>query len=124
LQQGGWVSYFQEKNIILSLLKGAVLFFLIFGLFCLFFYALGAGQGFTDKTQNLLLRIMTDSGIALAIFSVCAFFFSLPRVIHSPRIFAILGIGVYLILCALGILAALFASFITAAAEGNTGGSI
>jgi hypothetical protein len=99
--------------------RRAAVFFLCLCCFSLFLYAAGARQGFTDKTQLLLLRLSLNLGLVLSVSSVLGIFSCFPLLRRGPRLSLILGMGAYLCLCAFGLGVSLLASFIIAAAGGN-----
>jgi hypothetical protein len=108
-----------NKRIFFTLLKGGILFFLGLCLFSLFLYAAGTRQGFTDRTQLLLLRLSRDLGFALSFCSAWGLIFCFFRISRGPRLRLVLGIGACLALCAFGFAVNLLASFIIAATGGN-----
>jgi membrane-associated HD superfamily phosphohydrolase len=109
----------EKKPIFFTLFKGALFFALFFCLFCLFLYAAGTRQGFTDKTQILLLYLSLNSGLVLTLCSICGVCFYFSRIFRGPRFRYILMTGVYLGLAVFGAAVSLLALFIIAAAGGN-----
>jgi hypothetical protein len=108
-----------DKQILFSLSRAAVIFFLGLCLFSLFLYAAGTWQDFTDDTQLFLLGLSRVLGLALSICSAWGVLFCIFLSIRGPRLRLALRIGFYLFLCTFGIMINLLVSFIIAAAEGN-----
>jgi ABC-type transport system involved in multi-copper enzyme maturation permease subunit len=110
---------FRDRQILFSLSRTAVIFFLGLCLFSLFLYAAGTRQGFADNTQLFLLGLSRNLGLALSICSIWGIFFCVFLIIRGPRLRLALRMGLYLLLCFFGIAVNLLVSFIIAAAEGN-----
>lgn len=108
-----------DKQILFSLSKAAVIFFLGLCLFSLFLYAAGTRQGFADDTQLFLLGLSRNLGLSLSLCSLWGIFLCIFLVIRGPRFRLALRMGLYLFLCSFGIAVNLLVSFIIAAAEGN-----
>ncbi|MDR1100593.1 MAG: hypothetical protein LBL28_08945 [Treponema sp.] len=109
----------KNTGFFLGIFKTLSLFFLGFCLFSLFLYAAGTRQGFTDKTQLLLLRLSRGLGLVLGGCSVWTVFFCFFQKIPGPRFRRALKIGAYFALCVFGFAVNLLMSFIIAVAGGN-----
>jgi hypothetical protein len=117
--RGFRMKFLGDKQILFSLSRTAVVFFLGLCLFSLFLYAAGVRQEFTDGTQLFLLGLSRDLGLILSACSFLGILFCVFPGIRLPRLRLALRIGSYLFLCAFGVLVNLLVSFIIAAAEGN-----
>jgi hypothetical protein len=109
-----------KKPLILLLVKRGVLFL---GALCFltgFLYALGTRQGFMDRTQILLLRLLAVLGVLLATGMVAGVITqAVFMVLYKKPVF--LGdLAWFLFLGLTGLIAALGAAFILILAGGNS----
>jgi hypothetical protein len=91
-------------------------FFLSLVVFC--FYAAGAAQEFTDRTQFFLLRIQGVLGLFLALVSLYGIGYKV-YLMSGKKGRALPDLAVYLFFTVFGILLSVSASFIRALAGGT-----
>jgi hypothetical protein len=95
-------------------------FFLLFFCFlCLFLYAAGTVQRFTDENQFFLLRLSLTTGLLLGLWSLCEAVCQIWSIVLFPLPGKFLSLPRLLFGAAIGAGTAIFASFIIAVAGGN-----
>jgi hypothetical protein len=109
----------EKKPVIVILVKRAILFFFFLCVLTAFLYGIGTAQGFTDRTQLMLLRLSVISGLSLAVGSLYGIALNFWLALHDRKYRFFTGAGMYIILGIFGTLMATLAAFIIVAAGGN-----
>jgi hypothetical protein len=109
----------RQKPLIALLIKRTVIFFFGLCVLSLFLYGVGTTQGFMDKTQFLLLRLIIVLGIFQGVGSVYGIICDIWLFCTQRLVSYLGGIGAYMLIGLCGIGIAAFAAFIVVVTRGN-----